>query len=78
MSLSKQLLRVLVKSKRSVRKRVIIVFDYKALQNGSDIRGIALDGVPGEQINLGKEETLRLTRGFVIWLQDKTGKSAGR
>ena len=53
------------------------MFDYKALQNGSDIRGIALDGVPGEHVNLGREETFRLTRGFVIWLQDKTGKSAG-
>ena len=26
--------------------------DYKKLQNGSDVRGIALAGVEGEQVNL--------------------------
>ena len=25
---------------------------YKSLQNGSDIRGIAVDGVVGEKVNL--------------------------
>lgn len=49
-------------------------FNYKKLQNGSDIRGIALDGVQGENVNLGREETFRLTRGFVLWLSDKTRK----
>lgn len=48
--------------------------DYRKLQNGSDIRGISMDGVEGENPNLGKEETFRLTRGFVMWLSDKTGK----
>ena len=48
-------------------------YDYSKLQNGSDIRGIAMEGVPGEAINLGKEETARLTRGFAIWLSRKIG-----
>ena len=48
--------------------------DYRKLQNGSDIRGISMDGVEGENPNLGKEETFRLTRGFVMWLSDKIRK----
>ena len=46
-------------------------YDYSKLKNGSDIRGIAMEGVPGEAINLGEEETARLTRGFAIWLSRK-------
>ena len=49
-------------------------FDYKKLQNGSDIRGVAMDGVAGESVNLGKEETFRLTRGFALWLSEKLKK----
>ena len=49
-------------------------YDYKKLQNGSDIRGVAIDGVPGENVNLGKEETFRLTRGFAFWLSEKLEK----
>lgn len=49
--------------------------NYKKLQNGSDIRGVALDGVAGEPKNLGREETERLTEGFIRWLALKTGKT---
>ena len=49
-------------------------YDYKKLQNGSDIRGVAMDGVSGENVNLGKEETFRLTRGFAFWLSEKLEK----
>ncbi len=48
---------------------------YAKLQNGSDIRGIAMEGVPGEKVNLGREETFRLTRAFVLWLLEKTEKT---
>lgn len=51
-------------------------FDYSKLQNGSDIRGVALDGVPGETVNLDKETTTRLAKGFLYWLTAKTGKEA--
>lgn len=49
-------------------------YNYRKLQNGSDIRGVAMEGVEGEPVNLGKEEAFRLTRGFVLWLWEKTGK----
>jgi len=48
--------------------------NYAKLQNGSDIRGVALDGVEGEKVNLGREETFRLTCAFAGWLSDKTGR----
>ena len=48
--------------------------DLKKLQNGSDIRGVAMEGIPGESINLGSNEARALTRGFILWLQKKTGK----
>ncbi len=50
-------------------------YNYSKLQNGSDIRGIAMEGVPGESVNLGKEETFRLTSGFALWLGEKLGKA---
>lgn len=49
--------------------------DYKKLQNGSDIRGIAITGVPGELPNLTADEAADIARGFLIWLCRKTGKS---
>lgn len=48
--------------------------NYKKLQNGSDIRGISLTGVPGELPNLTPEEAKDIARGFLIWLCKKTGK----
>ena len=48
--------------------------DYSKLQNGSDIRGVAMDAGDGREVNLGYEQTLRLTAGFASWLSEKTGK----
>jgi len=48
-------------------------YDYIGLQNGSDIRGVAIDGVPGEKVTLTDEAASRLVRGFVYWLSEKTG-----
>ena len=50
--------------------------DFKKLQNGSDIRGVALEGIQGEKVNLGKDAAAALTHGFVKWLCEKTGKAA--
>ena len=51
--------------------------DFKKLQNGSDIRGVAIEGIEGEKVNLGKTEAAALTSGFIRWLCDKTGKKPG-
>lgn len=46
----------------------------KNLQNGSDIRGIALPGIEGENPNLGEKETISLSKGYIMWLSVKTQK----
>ena len=52
--------------------------DYKKLQNGSDIRGVAIEGVAGETLNLGAEEAYRLTAAFVLWLSEKLKKDPAK
>lgn len=51
--------------------------DYTKLQNGSDIRGIALEGVAGESINLTPAIATDIGAAFARWLVTQTGKSAG-
>ena len=46
------------------------------LQNGSDVRGIAVAGVAGEEVNLFPETAQRIAKGFVQFLAKKTGKKA--
>ena len=48
--------------------------DYSKLQNGSDIRGVALEGIEGQHINLTEQASRDIGRGFAIWLMEKTGK----
>ena len=50
--------------------------DIRKLQNGSDVRGIALEGVADEHVNLTGEACNRIGQAFVKWLSKKTGKSA--
>ncbi|MEE3718639.1 phosphomannomutase/phosphoglucomutase [Tumidithrix elongata RA019] len=50
-------------------------FNWKKLQNGSDIRGIALEGVPDEQVNLTPEVAKILGQAFAIWLTQKVSKT---
>ena len=51
--------------------------DYSKLQNGSDIRGVALEGIEGQHINLTEDACKDIGRGFALWLMKKTGKTAG-
>ncbi|MEA1878520.1 MAG: phosphomannomutase/phosphoglucomutase [Bacteroidota bacterium] len=44
-------------------------FNWLQLQNGSDIRGIAMPGVPGEEVNLTPERSYILAQSFVQWLR---------
>ncbi|MBR5965580.1 MAG: phosphomannomutase/phosphoglucomutase [Treponema sp.] len=46
------------------------------LQNGSDIRGVALEGVEGEKVNLTPAIANRIGQAFAKWLSDKTQKPA--
>ena len=49
--------------------------DFMKLANGSDIRGVAVPGVPGEPVTLTPEAANRIAAGFVRFLTEKTGKS---
>ena len=44
------------------------------LANGSDVRGVAIEGVAGEPVTLSEEAANRIATGFVEFLAEKTGK----
>jgi len=48
--------------------------DYSKLQNGSDIRGVALEGIAGQSVNLTEGVCRNICRGFALWLMKKMGK----
>ncbi len=52
--------------------------EYLKLKNGSDVRGIAVEGVDGEAVNLTNEKVERIAKAFCAWLKGKTGKTALR
>ncbi|MDD3767011.1 MAG: phosphomannomutase/phosphoglucomutase [Eubacteriales bacterium] len=47
--------------------------DLKKLQNGSDIRGVAMEGVAGEEVNLTSEAAKAIGSAFALWLSKKSG-----
>lgn len=51
--------------------------DYSKLQNGSDVRGVALPGVPGEAVTLAPEAARAIAGAFIRWLSRRAGKPAG-
>ena len=53
--------------------------NYLKLQNGSDIRGVAIEGVEGEPVNLDEEAAAKIGYSFAKWLGKKGGPgSSGR
>ena len=49
---------------------------WSQFKSGTDIRGVASEGVEGQGVNLTNEVITDITKGFVKWLCDKTGKSS--
>eukprot|EP00249_Psilotum_nudum_P022155 c28395_g1_i1 orf=156-1727(+) len=47
--------------------------DFKTLQNGSDIRGVAVTGVEGEPCNLTEAASEAIAAGFSEWLVERKG-----
>ena len=47
---------------------------WMKLQNGSDVRGVALEGVEGEAVNLTPEIVRPIGYAFAQWLAEKKGK----
>ncbi len=47
--------------------------DWKKLQNGSDIRGVALQGIAGQEVNLTPKVVSQIAQAFCQWLAKKIG-----
>ncbi len=48
---------------------------YLKLKNGSDVRGVACEGVEGESVTLTAEIAANIARAFCVWLISHTGKT---
>ncbi len=47
---------------------------YKAFKSGTDIRGVALEGVEGQHVNLTDEVVASMADGFALWLSERVEK----
>lgn len=47
---------------------------YKNFKSGTDIRGVAVEGVEGQNVNLTSDVVAAMANGFVLWLSDTVGK----
>ena len=47
---------------------------WKSFKSGTDIRGVAVDGVEGEPLNLTDEVVGKMAMAFLLWLSQRTGK----
>ncbi len=50
--------------------------DLYKLQNGSDIRGVAIDGIEGEEVNFTTHAAEVIAAGFLKWLKEDKGISS--
>ena len=48
---------------------------YKQFKSGTDIRGVASEGVEGQLVNLTDDVVARMADGFVLWLSKKVSKA---
>lgn len=49
--------------------------DIRKLQNGSDVRGVALEGIAGEAVNFTQDMAMKIAFSFATWLEKKSGKA---
>ena len=48
---------------------------FKQFKSGTDIRGVASEGVEGQNVNLTDEIVAKMADGFVLWLAQKVNKT---
>lgn len=48
--------------------------EYGVFKSGTDIRGVASEGVPGYEVNMTNERVERMANGFLLWLSKKVNK----
>lgn len=49
--------------------------EHSKLQNGSDIRGVALESISGEAVTLTPSIAREIARAFVCWLSSRSSKN---
>ena len=49
---------------------------YKQFKSGTDIRGVASEGVEGQSVNLTDDVVADMADGFVLWLSKKISKKS--
>lgn len=52
--------------------------EYMKLQNGSDIRGVAMEGVAGEEVNLTAERVRCIAAAFAVYLSERYGREPSK
>lgn len=50
--------------------------NFKDFKSGTDIRGVASEGVPGQNINLTDDAVMAIAHGFLLWCEKTVGKKA--
>ena len=48
--------------------------DWMKLKSGTDVRGVALEGVPGEEVDLTDEAVTGIMKAFCAWAAQRCGK----
>ncbi|MBQ8057745.1 MAG: phosphomannomutase/phosphoglucomutase [Ruminococcus sp.] len=48
--------------------------EYGVFKSGTDIRGVASEGVAGYEVNMTNERVERMANGFLLWLSNKVNK----
>ncbi len=48
--------------------------EYGIFKSGTDIRGVASEGVAGYEVNMTNERVERMANGFLLWLSKKVNK----
>ena len=51
---------------------------YKQFKSGTDIRGVASEGIEGQHVNLTDDVIANMADGFVLWLSEKVSKSPNK
>ena len=49
--------------------------NYLDLRNGTDVRGVACEGIAGESVTLTAEAAENIAKAFCVWLITHTGKT---
>jgi phosphomannomutase len=60
------------------RKKTMLNSFYKNFKSGTDIRGVAVEGVENQPVNLTDEVVAGMANGFALWLSKKVGKDCDK